>query len=115
MSIRWEGNLTVSSLDELDNKVRRGMVAAANYVAPQAEAHMRANAPWTDRTGNARAGLNAKVEVGANKVAIVLAHSVPYGIWLEVRWGGKYAIIEPTIATFAPKFVEAVGRLVFDG
>ena len=28
---------------------------------------------------------------------IVLAHTVFYGKYLELRWGGRYAIIFPTI------------------
>lgn len=110
---RMEGDLKVG-LDKLDTRVRTGMVAAANYVAPMALAHMRENAPWTDRTGAARNGLRTQVEVTPLSVAIVLYHTVPYGMWLEVRWGGKYAIIEPTIARMAPEFAKAVSRIVFD-
>lgn len=111
--IHWEGDLT-ARVNQMGPKIKRGMVAAANYVAPQAEAFMKENAPWTDRTGAARNGLGAQVEVSTNKVAIILYHTVPYGVFLEVRWGGKYAIIEPTMAAAGPLFVEALGRLVFN-
>lgn len=110
---RLEGDL-VGNLAEFDNKARRAIRAAAEYVAPQAEQWMKQNAKWTDQTGAARSGLGAKVVDNGNSVAIVLFHSVPYGVFLEVRWGGKYAIIEPTIQTMAPLYVEAVGRLLFD-
>jgi hypothetical protein len=103
----------MAGLFQFDQKANRAMVAAANYVAPQAESAMKAGAPWTDRTGNARQGLGARVVVEPNKVAIVLYHSVPYGVYLELRWGGRYAIIEPTIATAGPMFVDAVKHLLF--
>lgn len=110
---RLEGDL-IANLEGFDQKAQRAMVAAAQYVAPQAEQWMKNNAKWTDRTGAARNGLGAKVESGQGRVGIVLYHSVPYGVFLEVRWGGKYAIIEPTIQVMAPLYVEAVGRLLFD-
>ena len=113
MSFKMTGNMT-AKLIGLDAHVKRGMVAAAYYVAPQAEAHMKANARWTDRTGAARNGLGARVVVEDTKVAIVLYHSVAYGVFLETRWGGKYAIIEPTMGVAAPLFAKAVGRLVFN-
>jgi hypothetical protein len=100
-----------ANLVAFEPKLHAGVIAAANYVAPQAEAYMRENAPWTDRTGNARQGLGARVVVNPEVVSIVLYHSVFYGIFLEARWGGKYAIIEPTIAVMAPKYAEAVRRL----
>lgn len=111
--IRWEGNLE-TSLRQMGPRVKRGMVAAANYCAPQAEAFMKMNAPWTDRTSAARNGLRAVVQVSTNKVAIVMYHSVPYGVFLETRWGGKYAIIEPTIAHIAPLFAKTISRMVFE-
>ena len=112
-TFRLEGDLIVN-LANLDNYMRRAIVAAANYVAPQAEAHMKTTAKWTDRTGAARNGLRAKVETGGDTTAIILYHSVHYGIWLELRWGGKYAVIEPTVQHMAPVFVQTIGRLAFN-
>lgn len=109
---QFTGDLKVN-LANLDDRMKRVMVAAAGYVAPQAEAYMRENAKWTDRTGAARNGLGATVKTSGDDVAIVLFHTVPYGVFLEVRWGGKYAIIEPTIAAMAPLYLQAIQRLGF--
>lgn len=112
MSWRMEGTME-GRLNQFGPHTKRAMVAAANYTAPLAEAHMKATAPWTDRTGAARSGLNAEVVVSSNKVAIVLYHSVPYGVYLETRWGGRFAVIQPTLAVMGPVFAKAVGRMVF--
>lgn len=104
----------MANVATIDLKMKAGIVAAANYAAPQAEAFMKENAPWTDRTGAARNGLGTQVVIDDGTVAIVLYHSVPYGVFLELRWGGKYAIIEPTMAAIGPVFVEAIKRLAFD-
>lgn len=90
------------------------MVAGAKYVEPQAEAYMKSNAPWTDRSGNARNGLKARTEIGSNKVTVYLFHSVPYGGYLELRWSGRYQIINPTIEVFAPVLIETIAELAFD-
>lgn len=111
--MRWEGNLT-ARLNQFGPKAKRAMVASAGYVAPQAESYMKQNAKWTDRTGNARQGLGAQVVAERNKVAVVLYHTVPYGVYLELRWGGKYAIIEPTMQWTAERFVKAVAAALFD-
>lgn len=68
-----------------------------DYFSPRVEAYARQNAPWQDQTGNARSGLNTTTEHGLGRHSIVLAHSVPYGIWLEVRFEGRNQIIIPTI------------------
>lgn len=110
---RLEGPL-MANVSGLSMKVQRGMVAAAQYCAPLAEQYMRQNATWTDQTGAARNGLRAKVVTQPKRVALVLYHSVPYGVFLEVRWSGKYAIIEPAMAAIGPLFVEAIHRLAFE-
>lgn len=110
---RLEGDLT-TRLNQFGPRIKRGMVAAAKYTAVQAESFMKSEAPWTDRTSAARNGLGTEVIVSTNKVAIVLYQSVEYGPFLEVRWGGKFAIIEPTMAAVGPLFVEALRRLAFD-
>jgi hypothetical protein len=110
---KWETGEVMMGLKELDLKTKAAILAGAEYTATQGVAYMRSNATWTDQTGAARNGLQAKVVKAPTKVAVVFYHTVDYGVWLEVRWGGKYQIIRPTVQAMAPQFVAAVGRLLF--
>lgn len=68
-----------------------------------AETYARSNAPWTDRTGNARAGLFAQHDAEPMVVhRLTIYGTMPYTYWLEVRWSGRYAIIGPTLVHIAP-------------
>lgn len=66
-------------------------------VAPMLEKRAKADRPWKDRTGNARRGLNAQVEVTTKEIVVQLRHGVEYGIFLELGHAGKYAILKPTL------------------
>jgi predicted nucleic acid-binding Zn-ribbon protein len=72
----------------------------------------QANAPWSDRSGAAREGLVAEVVSNNGSLEINLMHTVDYGIWLEVRWGGRYAIIIPTIEKFAIKMLNKMDNML---
>ena len=111
--IEWTGDLT-TRINQFGPRMKRAMVTAAKRIEPEAEAYMKSNATWTDRTGNARAGLKAETEVETNRVTIYLFHTVPYGPYLELRWSGKYQIINPTIEVMAPQLMELVADLAFD-
>jgi hypothetical protein len=84
----------------------------AQYMAPRVENYMKTNAPWKDQTTNARNGLAARAYREGDEIGIVLFHQVPYGIYLETRWGGKYAIIEPTIDVMGPEVMAKYERLL---
>lgn len=84
-----------------DTVVPTGMAAGAAQLAEDMETHARENAPWTDRTGDARGGLAGEVEVDGDTVRATLVHGVDYGIWLENRFNGRYAIIGPTMEVFS--------------
>lgn len=83
-------------------QVQAVVAAHMEYWAPRVESDMKTNAPWTDRTGNARNGLAARAFHDSANAGIILYHQVPYGIWLEVAHSGKYAIIDPTIQADGP-------------
>lgn len=85
------------NLSTMEARVNRRIAVVMNRSAQQMQNYARNNAPWTDRTGNARNGLFAKATSNGGNHRIDLFHSVPYGIWLEVRWGGRYEIIRPTL------------------
>lgn len=111
--IEWKGELS-TNLANFGLKVKSRMVAVAKHAAPQIQSDMRENAPWQDQTGNARQGLFAQAQVSTNRVDIVLYHSVPYGIWLELRWSGKYAIITPSLAKWGPRVMGTLSKALFD-
>lgn len=92
----------------------------ANRLATDAEALMKRNAKWKDRTGNARRGLYAIVGREGTFIFVELGHGkdVTYGIWLENRWNGKYAIILPTSEVVMPQLAALIQgdlRLVIGG
>lgn len=82
-----------------------------DFESEHVQDYMRTHAPWTDRTSNARNGLFAKAVTG-DAHAIVCYHTVPYGIWLEVRHSGRYAIIEPTIQVEGKRIMTALNGLL---
>lgn len=101
--IHWYFNPLPATIFEFWNKMQASLYAHCEFQADNLRGHMRSNAPWTDHTGNARNGLDAKGYFdGADEYGIVLFHQVPYGITLETRNSGMYAIIEPTIQSEGP-------------
>lgn len=84
----------------------------AHQQAAEMEEYARSNAPWTDRTGAARQGLTATVEETGPIGTIVLSHGVSYGLWLEIRFGGRNAIIAPTIDLFGPRVMRSLQNMI---
>lgn len=69
------------------------------------------NAPWEDRTGDARQGLDIEVDVEGDLVVITLFHTVDYGLWLEVIESGKWATIMPTLEHFSHEVMTSVSAI----
>lgn len=109
--VNWYYNTLTPTLGKFAVTANVAIVAAAQELARQMRDYARENAPWQDRTTNARTGLDTAVESSGFRQEIYLFHSVEYGIWLEVRWDGRYAIIIPTLEHFEG---ETLWRL-FDG
>ena len=77
-------------------------LAAMEMYGPTCAAALQAKAkrdrPWTDRTTRARGGLTGSCALEDNRtVNIVLAHTVDYGLWLELAHEKNYAVVEPTV------------------
>lgn len=104
------------SLEQLGNNYARAVFTSGRKIAHKRAADMeeyaKANAPWQDRTGDARRGLNATVEETGPIGTIVLAHGVSYGLWLEIANGGQYSILPQTIDLFAPLVMRDLQRML---
>ena len=82
---------------------------AINRVAPEAERYMKLNAPWKDRTGNARAGLTATYSRDRRNDEFTIALSyrnIDYDVHLEYGMSGRFSILRPTAEALFPKMVE---------
>jgi len=99
--------------DAYAKAIHRGIYAIAQRYAPLIENWMKDNAPWTDRTANARQTLWTEAnEVVGQMVQIILSHGMYYGIYLELNNAGRYAIIDPALDHFAPLIWRDVQRML---
>lgn len=77
-----------------------GLALVLKIRADQIEGWMRQNAPWQDRTGMARQSLRCVVDVSPKEIVLKFSHGVEYGVYLEHKNAGKYAILRPAIEHF---------------
>lgn len=126
--IVWTEDSLTENIEAFPGKLDRVIGLMMQYQAPKVQDYMRTNASWNDRTGNARNGLFARYGSGGGKLfgapmvggaggnmgehVIDIYHTVPYGIWLEVRWSGKYRIIVPTLQSEGPRVMAALSKAI---
>ena len=115
-TLRWEvppskafPNLTFLLAAQLE----ADLLALMNRYQPTVENYMKQQAPWTDRTGNARQGMYARVH-HTPKVSIRmdLDHSMWYGKYLGYHHAGRFAIVLPTRDYYAPRMIADAKRLI---
>ncbi len=112
------------AIEDYGERVLAAVHAVAAWWGQRVQDEARRNATWEDRTGNARSGLffavdgfgmppitgsvptstaeavagEVSVEEGDDDLLIItLGHTMYYGRFLELSYGGRYAIIMSTI------------------
>lgn len=103
----WQGLARVNAnLLGWEQLLEGSIEEAAQRLADDMVAYAKENHPWENDTFRAEEGLQAIVtKEPNNQFSIWLGHGddVYYGVWLEVRHGGRFAIILPTLLHFAPQ------------
>lgn len=115
--LKWTTDTLSINLAKAEGRAHAYLARTTEYYSLRSESHAKSRAPWTDRSGNARGGLTATPSAsigrgGGGSYSIELFHRVKYGIWLEIRWSGRYAIINPTIAAQGPKFFSTANNVL---
>jgi hypothetical protein len=113
-SFRWIAppSVIVEGLQTYEARLKAAVFSLAEYFAAVMESWMKANAPWTDRTGNARAGLRAIAIQTATAVVIYVFGTVNYQIYLELANQGRFAILLSTLEAHYGQIMAALRRLV---
>ena len=101
--IRWSTppSELATAIERYGDRVLTAVAAVAQYVATEMQNQAKADAPWTDRTGNARTGIfgTSEADFSSRVVTIYLSHSatLDYPLFLEIGNSGKYAVIMRTM------------------
>lgn len=115
-SIKWKTPpaTLATRVDQYGENLQVAVQRLADFFATRIEAYARANAPWQNRTGNARAGLRSFAQTTATRVVVYLLHTVSYGVFLErgTRFAAPRPIIVPTLEAHYAPFMAAVRRLI---
>lgn len=112
MEFSFDSSELDKNLLSFPDKLNAALLIYGGTVAKKLESEAKRNRPWTDRTNRARLGLTGSSEKAEDGVRVVLAHTVDYGIWLELAHEKRYAIVEPTVRMSAPPAVEGLKNLV---
>lgn len=105
-------NEVEDGLSLFETKFAAALDMYASTAAKKLESEAKLNRPWTDRTSRARQGLTGSHEAAPTEITIVLAHTVDYGLWLELAHEKKYAIIDPTITVNKDEIIQGLQGLM---
>lgn len=112
-TLKYNESTLKKNIDHMSTKLGAVILMYAATKASEIQATMKLNRAWTDRTGMAKALLNAKVSQPSETIVrITLSHGVSYGIWLELANEKNYAIIAPTVRSEGPRIVSDLDGLL---
>lgn len=118
MNLAVRGGISITSddlgpaLKQAEGKMYAALAATMEMNKSKVQSAARQNAPWTDQTSNARNGLFADTYQDGTSRGIVLYHTMEYGPWLELRWSGRYATINPTVRQMGPLVLASVREVL---
>ncbi|HHY47097.1 MAG TPA: hypothetical protein GX506_07355 [Firmicutes bacterium] len=94
------------------NRTKAALFALGQHYDAKMESEAKQEAPWTDRTGNARQGLFGEAMEESDALRVRIAHSVDYGVYLELAHSQKYAVLEPVAKRNAPEFIRDAQEVI---
>lgn len=93
------------------DKLASVMEAVVDNNFIQAAGKAKQDAPWTDRTGDARRSIDYRNLSNKDRLAFYLVIGVYYGVYLEFANGGKYRILQPTMTVTEVKIKQDLKRV----
>lgn len=108
----------IGNIKKWQKMKKAGIEGVARVTAANATNYAKERKSWIDQTGNARAGLHGgfywESWEGIEKsiLKVFVAHSMEYGIYLELANDGNYAILEESIKKYQDSFFKGVDKIV---
>ena len=111
MQLRVEIDDVLAGLRYYGTSVHSCLNTVGRNAASRMEDYAKQNRPWTDRTGNARRTMegvfawdpeNMPGHSSGDICSVGVEGHMPYSVFLELGYGGRYSVLAPTVHHFAP-------------
>lgn len=113
MSFKIDASGVLNGLNNTINKSQVALNLYADTVAKKLEADAKANRPWQDQTGQARARLKGDWKPnGSHSTRVTLSHGVDYGFYLEFCHDQQNEILGITVQKNTPSIVRGMSNLL---
>ena len=105
-------------LDLIFTRTHESIISGGEQIAEEMKQYAKKNAPWTDRTGNARRTLDSVNKFGwentseENIYFIGVCGNMPYSPDLELKYKKKYAILGPTVKEYSDDMLENIRNVI---
>lgn len=117
MRLRLDTDGFFAGLEGFRRKTLASVAACGADSARMMEAFAKHSAPWTDRTGNARATLRGVSGWGGpagnasdTTFTVGVEGQMPYSVYLELGFDGRFSVLSPTVHHFAPDILLGFAR-----
>jgi hypothetical protein len=107
-------NTSKFNLREAANRQLAALGLYAHTAAKKMEASAKTDAPWTDRTTNARQSIAGDHFWRGSSLVVRLSGGMEYSVYLELAHEKRYATLQPTIARYASEILAGYQKLVKD-
>lgn len=111
VSVTVDDRIVAQNLGEMSERLKTQLQVLGQATGQKIQEYAQANAPWTDRTGDARQRLKYNSEINENGLTISIFHQMEYGIYLELCNNEKYAILKNSRDAMLPEFLDAVKHI----
>ena len=111
VSVTVDDRIVAQNLGEMSERLKTQLQVLGQATGQKIQEYAKENAPWTDRTGDARQRLKYNSEINENGLTISIFHQMEYGIYLELCNNEKYAILKNSRDAMLPEFLDAVKHI----
>jgi len=96
------------NLDGLTERLLQQIGILGEATGQKMKSYAQTNAPWTDRTGDARNRLEYESKKDETGVTVSIFHQMDYGVYLEQCNNEKFAILKNARDSQIAEFLQAV-------
>lgn len=116
VGLTWTSDTLTANFATASDRAVQYLARTTEYYSFRSETFAKSKAKWTDRTGNARGSLSgtytANIGRDSARFEITISHGMPYGIWLELRYNGRFAIINKTVDNQGKAFFDTANKVM---